>query len=164
MVIAILLRTFEVLAVVFALLTITRRNPVYSALFLAGLLVSIGAVFAIYASPFLGVIQIIVYAGAILVLFILVIMMINLRDEDLRTPHRTLIKFLSVLAAIAFAFLISSIVDSLPSLKKLPLDGSAAQIAGVLLEKQVVLFEGLSVLLIVAVVGAIMLARKNLEV
>lgn len=158
------IRLLEFLSIIFAFLSITRRNPVYSALWLSGLLLCLGAIFAFLGSPFLGAIQIIVYAGAILVLFLLVIMMMNLRDEELKSPHRTLTKFFSVIGALIIFACFYFLMGKSKAMHRVPVEGTAQSIGLFLLKSHPVLYEVLGVLLIVSAVGAITMAKKKLEV
>ena len=158
-----LIRILAVVAVISALLAITRRNPIYSAVFLGLNFLALGGIFAIYVSPFIGAVQIIVYAGAILVLFVIAIMVLNLRDEDLGPPKRTLVKLFSVFSGVALAWLLVTLSAFLRGPEKGGVLG-AYEVGKALLEKHVVAFEVVSVLLIVGIVGAITLAKRRMEV
>ncbi len=158
------IRALGIIAVLSALVAITRRNPIYSAVFLGLNFLCLGGIFTFYVSPFVGAVQIIVYAGAILVLFVLAIMILNLRDEDLGPSRRTVVKFFAVIAAIGVVWLIITITAGFVPPGREAGTISAAQVGRALLEAHVVAFEVISVLLITAVVGAVVLAKKRMEV
>ncbi|MGB3093035.1 MAG: NADH-quinone oxidoreductase subunit J, partial [Candidatus Zixiibacteriota bacterium] len=91
-----------VIAVVCAILVISQRSPVASALFLIATMVSIAILFLLLNAPFLTAIQIIVYACAIMVLFIFVIMLLNLRRDEFGPERRKAQRFFAIL----FVFLL----------------------------------------------------------
>ncbi|NTU42793.1 MAG: NADH-ubiquinone/plastoquinone oxidoreductase chain 6, partial [Nitrospirales bacterium] len=72
---------FAVVITVLSVLVVTRRNPVHSVMWMLGLFFHIAALYLMLNAEFLAVVQVILYAGAILVLFLFVIMMLNLREE-----------------------------------------------------------------------------------
>src|SRR5918999_6356478 len=72
---------FALVAIVCALMTVTRANPVASALWLIGTFFALAAIYTLLGAYFIGIIQILVYAGAIMVLFLFVIMLLNLGHE-----------------------------------------------------------------------------------
>ena len=79
---AILFYFFAAIAVVSALVVIGQKNPLYSAFALIVTLCSVAAIFGLLASPFIAVLQVIVYAGAIMVLFLFVLMLLNVKREE----------------------------------------------------------------------------------
>lgn len=95
-----------------ALLAVTRRNPIYSALFMMLCMLAVAGLFAILASPFLAVMQVLLYAGAIMVLFTFVIMLLNLQPDELceESPvsHRI---SAGVIALLLFGLLVSPVLD-----------------------------------------------------
>jgi NADH-quinone oxidoreductase subunit J len=164
------------LAIVTAALVIGQRNPMYSVLLL---IASFGALAGLYIqldAPFVAVAQIIIYAGAIMVLFLFVVMLLNAPQEDgadwdrahpLRRP--AIARFGSLLALLlvvqlAWALISASGVDA-------PVGGGAtgAQAGSVralgrtLFTEYVFAFEATSVLILVAMVGAVVLARRGGE-
>ncbi len=86
--------------VVTSLLVVTFRNPIHSAVSLVGTFLLLAGVYALLNATFLAVIQIMVYAGAILVLFLFVIMLLNLGDDELGEARFTVGKFVAVAGAV----------------------------------------------------------------
>src|SRR4030042_784380 len=91
---------FGAIAVGGAILVVTRKHPMSSALYLILTLFSVAALFALRQAHFLAAIQVIVYAGAVVVLFIFVIMLINVPEDKLPVERVTGIRFLGVLVAM----------------------------------------------------------------
>jgi NADH-quinone oxidoreductase subunit J len=163
---------FGVIAMGSGLLCITRRSPIASALWLVVTLFCIAALFVGLDAQFIAVLQVLVYAGAIMVLFLFVIMLLNLGrpgPSDIKGP-------LGILAAVVLgvALLTQLVVvgkTTLPSGIVLP-PGSVAAIqqqrgmvgavATPLFDAYLVPFEIASVLLLAAIVGAVVLAKRKL--
>lgn len=159
---------FAVIAVGSALNILLQRNPLYSALSLIGTLASISAMFVTLNAQFLAAIQITVYAGAIMVLFVFVIMLLN---EPKDVPHidkQRGLRFLAIpLAGVLLAegfYVISK--SNLPN--KLPVVsntdrafGTTWTIGTTLYTDYLLPFEVTSVLILMAVVGAMVLARRE---
>src|ERR671926_1662766 len=97
--VALLFILFAGLAVGCALAMVVQRNPLYSAISLIGVFISLAALYVMLAAPFIAAVQVIVYAGAIMVLVVFVIMLLNVEEEERR---RLRLGFL-VPAAIALA-------------------------------------------------------------
>ena len=161
---AILFYTFAVLAVVSALAVIAQKNAVYSAFALIVTLCSLAAIFALLGSPFIAVLQVIVYAGAIMVLFLFVLMLLNVkREED--GPARGG----RTLAGVALALVTLLVLEAgtvLARARMLPaaeFDASTRRMAETLFSAHFVYaFEATSVLILAALVGALVLAKKEL--
>lgn len=159
---------FAVIAVGSALNILLQRNPLYSALSLIGVLAAVSAMFVTLNAQFLAAIQITVYAGAIMVLFVFVIMLLN---EPKDVPHidkQRGLRFLAIpLAGVLLAesfYVISK--SNLPN--KLPLVPNTDRAYGTTWEIGIKLytdyllpFEATSVLILMAVVGAMVLARRE---
>jgi NADH-quinone oxidoreductase subunit J len=152
------------LAVVSAILTVTRRNPVKSVLFLILNFFCLALLYLTLHAEFLAIIQVLVYAGAIMVLFLFVIMLLNLRDDGPRgeTPRTALI------AGVAFALVVLLQLGSLilggGETGGAPLAegfGTAEHFGGTLFREYLVPFEMTSILLLAALVGVILLAKKK---
>jgi NADH-quinone oxidoreductase subunit J len=158
-------------AVVASLLVIGQRNPMYSVLLL---IVSFGALAGLYVlldAPFVAAIQIIIYAGAIMVLFLFVVMLLNVPTEDPPTGERARLlggpgprRFGAVLS-IGLAV---ELFWALRSLAAAPLPGlpggaapSVLDIGTRLFRNYAFAFEATSVLILVAMVGAVILARRE---
>jgi len=163
---------FGVIAMGGALLCITRRNPIASALWLVVTLFSIAALFVLLDAQFLAVLQVLVYAGAIMVLFLFVIMLLNLGrpgPSDIKGP---LGLGVAVLLGAALLFLLQPLTrTTLPSAITLPpgsvpalqqQQGIVGAVANPLFGAYLVPFEITSVLLLAAIVGAVVLAKRKL--
>jgi NADH-quinone oxidoreductase subunit J len=140
------------------------RNPVTSAMFLVLTIISMAGLFVLLHAFFLAAVQIIVYAGAVIVLFLFVIMLLDLKEEQRRK-----IKFFGVAAgllsvgAIMVIFL-KNLGATLFNSSSLPaLEGDTASLGKLLFTQYVLPFEVVSVLLLVAMVGMILLGKKDLK-
>src|SRR5881392_398377 len=95
---------FAGLAIGCALAVVAQRNPLYSAISLIGVFISLACLYLMLAAPFIAAVQVIVYAGAIMVLVVFVIMLLNVEEEERRPMRlRALIPIAIGLAAILFA-------------------------------------------------------------
>ncbi|MGI5835954.1 MAG: NADH-quinone oxidoreductase subunit J [Chloroflexota bacterium] len=152
-------------AVLLAIAMIVSRNTVHSALFMVGVLFCVAMLFLSLAAEFLALIQVTVYAGAIMVLFLFVITMINPGNEE--GPNRIVNRVpIAVGLALAFLVVISVVVmQPAPAVATLAQGASAAgnlETVGVDLFTQYLLpFELTSLLLIVAMVAALFLAKRR---
>ncbi len=163
------------LAVIAALLVVTRRNPIYSALFLIIVFGSMSAIFLLLEADFLGFMQLLVYAGAIMVLYLFVIMLINPREGDLPEEGATSDRvFAGGTAALVFCLLWFTIHESkmltddpviFPTLPSLGRSHGSTEAFGLeLFHEHLLVFELVSVLILVGIVGAVHLsirARKS---
>jgi NADH-quinone oxidoreductase subunit J len=154
------------LIVASALVVITNRNPVASAVALAFNLVAIAGVYMVLDAQFIGLLQVIVYAGAIMVLILFVIMLLNLREEAKAHPVGTFQRILAPLTTLIFAVVIGRALHaSAPSSFPDKVDGfgTAASVGRELFVRFYYPFEAISLLLIVAMIGAVLLAKKRLS-
>jgi NADH-quinone oxidoreductase subunit J len=159
-----------VVTVITAILVIVQRNPVASAIYLIITLFSLAGIYLLLNAPFIAVIQVLVYAGAIMVLFLFVIMLLNLEKEKrLITRHRRQ-KVLGVFLGIILLVLIGMIFNSVlleGSKGKFPPEkvaalGNTEVVARLLFTDYLLPFEITSVLLLVAIIGAIVLAKRQI--
>jgi NADH-quinone oxidoreductase subunit J len=159
---------FAGLAVVSALLCITRQNPVASALWLVVTLFSLAALFVLLDAQFIAVLQVLVYAGAIMVLFLFVIMLLNLGrggPADMKGP---LGLGAGVLLAGLMLVQLLAIRPGAPAPAPSVMARAAAEqgmvpaIARPLFGEYLLPFEITSVLLLAAIVGAVVLAKRKL--
>jgi NADH-quinone oxidoreductase subunit J len=156
------------LAVVAAFNIILQRNPIYSAIGLIVVLCCLAGLFLLLYAQFIAAIQIIVYAGAIMVLFVFVIMLLNVREEESKTDRQKYLKWLAAplfLALLAQLFAVIRIVDTAPATANLPATpttlGTVESIAGQMFTRYVLPFEAVSVLILMAIVGAVFLAKRE---
>jgi NADH-quinone oxidoreductase subunit J len=164
----------DVLFYVFAALTLLcgvfvianpfSRNPVTSAMFLVLTIISMAGLFVLLHAFFLAAVQILVYAGAVIVLFLFVIMLLDLKEEARRK-----IKIYGIIAGlISVGTIVAIFLKSLraPNLNAQPspsIEGGTAALGKLLFTQYVLPFEVVSVLLLVAMVGVILLSKKNLD-
>ena len=149
-----------------ALVVITNRNPVTSAVALAFNLVAIAGLYMVLDAQFIGLLQVIVYAGAIMVLILFVIMLLNLREEARAHPVGTFQRILAPLTALLFAIVIGrAIWLSAPSSfpEKTEGFGTAASLGKELYTRFYYPFEAISLLLVVAMIGAVLLAKRKVS-
>jgi NADH-quinone oxidoreductase subunit J len=159
---ALLFILFAGMAVGCALALVAQRNPLYSAISLIGVFISLACLYVTLAAPFIAAVQVIVYAGAIMVLVVFVIMLLNIEQEEHR---RNRLKFLVptavVLAAVLIAevaFMLASVKNPTPAVSDIGLTGS---IGAQLFTRYLLPFEITSILLLMAIVGAMTLARRG---
>lgn len=142
------------------------RNPVTSAMFLVLTIVSMAGLFVLLHAFFLAAIQILVYAGAVMVLFLFVIMLLDLKEEERRQIKTAgLIAALLAVAAIATMFykVLAASREQLAAGPAPTLQGATAPLGKLLFTEYLLPFEILSVLLLVAMVGVILLSKKDLK-
>jgi NADH-quinone oxidoreductase subunit J len=154
-----------VLAVGSALVVVTHRNSVVSALALAFNLVAIAGFYLVLGAQFVALLQIIVYAGAIMVLILFVIMLLNLQEEARRRPSGFFQRWLAPLGTLVFVGVIGRSVfsDGRARLPDPPPEfGTAASVGKELFSRFYYPFEVVSLLLVVAMVGAVLLAKRRL--
>jgi NADH-quinone oxidoreductase subunit J len=157
--------TFLALAlpiVVAALTVVVHRNPVHSACALVMTLFLLAVVFVGLDAQLVAVLQVIVYAGAIVVLFLFVIMLLNLQME-VRATGRPALVFLAIVGGITLTILVVTGVrhaTPVPAVGVPARFGETDQVARRLFTAYLLPFELTSVLLLVAIVGAVALARK----
>ncbi len=150
-----------------SLLVITRKNPLHSAVFLALTFLCVAVLYLLLYSQFIAVIQVIVYAGAIVTLILFVIMLLDL-EEELRSGLRLLYsKVLGSALAVFFFMGILYSVTATPLTGKVgayppaKLSQNVKTIGEVLFTRYLFPFEIISVLLVAAVVGAVVLSKKK---
>ena len=158
------------MALATALAAILHKSLVIAALNLVLMMLSLAGIFLLLAAPFLAALQVIVYSGAIMVLFIFSIMLLNAPED--RSGHKVspVRKLGAALAGLGFFAAIARAVIGNPacaqSLHSWPVGpdnmGDPGVVSRILLEKLAVPFEVVSLLLTVAMIGAVMLAKRNL--
>ena len=163
---------FSAIAVASALLCVTRRNPIASALWLVLTMLSLAGMFVLLEAHFIAAMQVLVYAGAIMVLFLFVIMLLNVGRSDASDlpgwmGHVLMLAIGGVLAIELWAMTRMVPVDDI----RLPMgtlqqmneqQGAVQVISEPLFREYLVPFEITSVLLLAAVVGAVVLAKRRL--
>ena len=165
----------DILFYVFAFLTLTcgglvvanpfSRNPVTSAMFLVLTIISMAGLFVLLHAFFLAAVQVLVYAGAVMVLFLFVIMLLDLKEEERRKVKKLgLVAGLISIGAIVLIF-VKSLYATQPG-KDLPAptaEGATIPLGKMLFTNYLLPFEIVSLLLLVAMVGVILLSKKDLK-
>ena len=162
--------TFWVLAplcVIAALAMVLSRNAVHAALFLAAVMLSLAGLYAVQDAPFLAAVQVIVYTGAILMLFLFVLMLVGVDASDSLVETLRGHRAATLVLGLGFGLLLMSTVASAvgdtegAGLAQANEDGNVVGIARLLFTKYVFAFEVTSALLITAALGAMVLAHKE---
>jgi NADH-quinone oxidoreductase subunit J len=163
---------FAVVTVIGALLVILQKNPVYSVLSLIASFFGLAGLYILLEAPFVAVVQIIIYAGAIMVLFLFVVMLLNVPREDAaewdrsHPLYRPMAVRIGAVLAVALALelgwalsrtagLSAGVADDRPAVS------SVAELGKVLFTDYMFAFEVTSILIIASMVGAVVLARKR---
>jgi len=161
----ILFYIFGALTIIAALGVVLQRTPVYSALSLIVVLCSLAVEYLLLGAEFIAVIQVIVYAGAIMVLFVLVIMLLN-AGHEIPSSRSRMARWLGVPLLAAFLvemlFALSRYLPAESPFWAAPLAAGPREIGVLLFHNYVLPFELTSVLILVAVLGAVVLAKKQL--
>lgn len=164
MILAILFYLFAAAAVVFAVGVIWARNPIYSALSLIGCLFAVAAIFALQSAQLMAILQILVYAGAIMVLILFVIMLLNLTPGEIGKAKVNSRKVMGayLMATTGILLIVRLTEHLLPKAPMLPARfGSIESVGAILYSKYLLPFEMVSILLLAAIIGAVILTRKT---
>ena len=153
-----------VAAVVTALMVLLHRNPVIGALFLVGNLLCVAVLYLMLHAQFLAALQVIVYAGAIMVLILFVIMLLNLKREAIGIKAGPAQKWVAAIAALGFVALAARAIAPLEeATAELPAGyGTAEYVGRNLFGTFYYPFELISLVLLVAMAGAVVLAKRRL--
>lgn len=159
---------FAGLTLIFALLVVANpfsRNPVTSAMFLVLTIASMAGLFVLLHAFFLAAVQILVYAGAVMVLFLFVIMLLDLKEEERRRINLFGLGAGLVSVGAVAAILIRLMTKTNPGtgMPAPGLEGDTIALGTALFTKYLLPFEVLSLLLLVAMVGVILLSKKDLK-
>jgi NADH-quinone oxidoreductase subunit J len=158
---------FALLAIASSILVVTRRNAVQSAIFLVTALLATAGIFLSLDAEFLFIVQVILYAGGIMVLFVFVIMLVNL-DVALHQVQFNRQWFVAlIISAVLTAQVAAALAVSRKTLYALPpapaqsLEPNTERVAYYLFHTYMLPFEIASILLLVAMVGAVVMAKKR---
>jgi NADH-quinone oxidoreductase subunit J len=168
----ILFYVFATIAVLGALLVIVQRNPIYSVLAIIISFFGLAGLYVLLEAPFVAVVQIIIYAGAIMVLFLFVVMLLNVPREDAgewdraHPYYRPWAMRIGAALAVVMAVQLLWAFSRTPGLNvgigdQRPGVSSVAELGRVLFTDYMFAFEVTSILIIIAMVGAVVLARKR---
>jgi NADH-quinone oxidoreductase subunit J len=155
---------FATIAVVAALAVVLHRNPVVGALSLVASFFALAVMYVLLEAPFLAALQVIVYAGAIMVLFLFVIMLLNLQHVS-EPPTRPIQQFLGYTTCAAFGiglvyFILKYAIVGRPTAE---FRATARDIGVRMFEAYVFPFEMVSILLLAAIVGALLLSGRAIQ-
>jgi NADH-quinone oxidoreductase subunit J len=165
----ILFYIFAALVLGGGVLTVTRRNAVHSAIFLIMSLIGVAGLYLMQRAEFLAAVQVVLYVGGIMVLFLFVIMLVNLdmaqRERQFNGQWWLALACLAAVGAEIYYFLwrgsgsfqVAAAANGAPSTL-----GNTEQIADVLFSEYLLPFELASILLLVAVVGSVVMAKKRI--
>lgn len=157
---------FATLLVLSSLAVVLARNPLYNVLSLVVAIFSLSSLFIILEAFFVGVILLIVYAGAVLIFFLFVVMCLNLNEESLNERQKGQFRILGTFAGLMFLFEVFLVTKSLGALQYAPpttLRGTIENIGYVLFTQYLGPFELTSFLLLIAVFGIVSLAKGALS-
>ena len=165
---------FGIIAIVSALLFVTRKSPVAAALWLVNTMFCLAALYVMLDAQFIGAIQVLVYAGAIMVVFLFVIMLLNLGRGEGPSDARGLAWKLAAgavgiaMLAQIFAFTKAKTPEALTLpqgyvAQQVADEGAITPIAGPLFKDYLLAFEVTSILLLAAIVGAVVLGKQRSE-
>jgi len=156
---------FAAVILVSAVLMITRKNPIHSVMFMLLLFFHIAGVFVLLNAEFLAAVQLIVYAGAILILYLFVVMLLSVDQEQKATRGSRFWPWAAAFGVAVIAeigLLISAGSFPVESGQTMRMEGvGVRELGAVLYQKYLVPFEIASVILLVGLVGAVMLAKKG---
>lgn len=154
------------IAIASALYFVFSRNPMYAILSLIVTMFSIAGLYVLLNAQFLGIVQIIVYAGAIMVLFLYILMMLNLNKAD-ETKKHNITKFIGIFSA---GILLVGIIGAFKGLKQNLVApegidhsiGLTKNLGKLLFNEYVLPFELASILILAGIVGAVLIGKKDL--
>ena len=150
-----------------ALLAVTRRNPVHSMLWVLALFLHVAGIFLLLHAEFLAVVQVIVYAGAILIFYLFIVMLLDLPDEEARPRFGSHWPFAAAvgLSFAALVWLAHSGSELAPAARGVsaerPMQGGLSEVGMALFGPFTLPFEMASIVLLAAILGAVVLARRR---
>ena len=163
---AVLFYIFAIVAVFAAFLVITFRNPINSALSMVVCFFSLAAIYVLLSAHLLAILQILVYAGAIMVLVLFVIMLMNLRDWELRWGRFRWYKVIGFLLAGLLLIEGIHVVKGVKTWSAAELSegfGSVEAVGMKLFSNYLLPFEMVSILLLIGMIGAVVLTKKKIK-
>jgi NADH-quinone oxidoreductase subunit J len=155
---------FALMAIAAAILFVTRKSPISAALWLVNVMFALAGLYVMLDAPFVAAVQVLVYAGAIMVVFVFVVMLLNIGRGGQLPDLRALAPRVGagVVAMIFCATLLATMRESLPEITLAPHeDNVVAPVAASLFTDYLLAFELTSVVLLVAVIGAVVLAKRK---
>lgn len=144
---------------------IAARSPIHAAMSLVSAFFWLAGIYVLLTAHLLAFVQIIVYAGAIMVLFLFVVMLLSLSDAELGVEKITAVKVVGIVAtASLLAILVTAVLQGTPGgIRSVSADfGTVRAVGKVLFTQYLLPFEATSVLLLVAIVGAVVVAKEKI--
>jgi NADH-quinone oxidoreductase subunit J len=164
--IQILFFVFAALALGAAINVVAQKHVLYSSLSLIVMLTAISALFILLQAEFLAVLNVIVYAGAIVVLFVFVIMLLNLPPDPSDDPATDRLRWLKLIGIPLGLFLLlmigATVWNVAPAVSATQISGTPEAIGASLFTDYVLPFEMTSLLILIALMGAVVFAKKDL--
>jgi NADH-quinone oxidoreductase subunit J len=152
-------------AITGAIAMLLYKSPIYAALGLLICVISIGGLFALLSASFMFMVQIIVYAGAIMTLLLFILMYLNIDDKDLpQAPNRNFLIGLGIAVMLPINALILDTIAKMPQADMSVVEegfGGVKEIGLILYKDWLIPFELISILLLVALIGSVVLAKKR---
>lgn len=151
-----------------ALMTILSRNPIHSAIWLVVCFFSVAGHYAMFNAQFLAMVHLIVYSGAIMILMLFTVMMMNFNKER-QIQKKKMVVFAGVISLCLIGYvLLAALLKAQPTIQEYYVSGEDYQsikvLGKVLLEDYVVPFEMAAVLLLVSMIGAVLLSKKDKKI
>ncbi len=156
---------FAIPLIVSAAGVVVARNPVYAAMSLVAAFFFLAGIYILLTAHLIAFLQILVYAGAIMVLFLFVIMLLSLTDEDLGVSRMRAMQYLGAAGAVGLVAVVIRAVQRLGAQEMRPVDadfGTVRAVGRILFTQYLLPFEATSVLLLVAIVGAVVVAKARI--
>ncbi|MCG8608477.1 NADH-quinone oxidoreductase subunit J [bacterium] len=158
---------FSVVAIASAIMMVVHRNAVYSALFLILTLFALAGHFVLLNAPFIAAVHIIVYAGAIMVLFLFVVMLLDLKADERKSGSQGFAKIFGGIVTgiliLELGIMIKKGSESLPAASANMQVGSTNAVGHLMFTQYLFPFEVASVLLLSAIIGSVILAKRKLK-
>jgi len=158
---------FAFFTVVTALGVVLSRNPVYAAMNLVGTFFFLAGIYVLLVAHLIAFMQILVYAGAVMVLFLFVIMLLSTGEEHLEPERHRLMQYVGVLGAVGLLAVLSTAIARMSDTSIAPLSdperfGTVKAVGTMLFTEYILPFEVTSLLLLVAIVGAVVVAKERI--
>jgi len=157
---------FASIAVIAALVMLTRKTALGGAVSLVVCFLAFAGLYVLQSAPFVAIMQVVVYAGAIMMLIIFVIMTVDTDAEALHEERITIVGAViaTVIVAVGVAVYELALHAAAPLGQGTPISGTVAAIGAILFTRHVLNFEILSLLLLIALAGALVLAKKQKKI
>ncbi len=152
---------FAVVGVGCGIMVVWHRNPMSSAIYLVVTMLCLAGLYALLTGPFVAVIQVLVYAGAVMVLMLFVIMMLNLREETLQREGSLLTWLIAGLIGLVLIVVVVPPFPRTLASTPTPAFGTIEEVGRKLFTVYMLPFELTSVLLLIAIIGAVILAKRR---